>query len=63
MNNLEVILIIVLVLGIIVSNLMVLKYSAKMKWPSKQDLTDPVARLKRQHPTTDQNDQTPSDKR
>lgn len=30
-------LIILLVVGVVVSNLMVLKYSAKFKWPSKTD--------------------------
>ncbi|GGA82221.1 hypothetical protein GCM10011369_25250 [Neiella marina] len=38
--------IILLVLGVIVSNLMVLKYSAKMKWPKREDLVDPMARAK-----------------
>ena len=33
-------LIILLVLGVVLSNLAVLKYSAKMKWPSKTSLTD-----------------------
>ena len=48
MSHIEVILIIALVLGIIISNLMVLKHTAKMKWPTKAELTDPVAKLKKQ---------------
>ena len=48
MSDLHVIIIIVLVLGVIVSNLMVLKYTAKMHWPSKEELTDPVAKIKKQ---------------
>ncbi|MBD1391201.1 DUF2897 family protein [Neiella sp. HB171785] len=47
--------IILLVLGVIVSNLMVLKYSAKMKWPKREDLVDPMARAK-YNKDTDQTD-------
>lgn len=44
LNGLQITVIIVLVLGVIVSNLMVLKYSAKLKWPKREDLVDPMAR-------------------
>ena len=40
--------IIALALGVIVSNLMLLRYSSKMKWPTREDLVDPVARAKKE---------------
>ncbi|MBW8192191.1 DUF2897 family protein [Neiella marina] len=47
MSGLQIAVIIILVLGVIVSNLMVLKYSAKLKWPKREDLVDPMARAKK----------------
>ncbi|WP_404823012.1 DUF2897 family protein [Neiella holothuriorum] len=47
LSGLQIAVIIILVLGVIVSNLMVLKYSAKLKWPKREDLVDPMARAKK----------------
>lgn len=58
MSNIEVIVIIALVLGVIVSNLLVLKHTAKMKWPTKAELTDPVAKLKKQSQSSPNQDQS-----
>ena len=39
--------IILLAFGIIIGNLMLLKYTAKFKLPSREDLLDPVAKAKK----------------
>ncbi len=48
--------IILLALGVIVSNLMLLKYSAKLKWPTKEELTDPLSRANK-HSSTQKSDE------
>lgn len=40
--------IIALALGVIISNLMLLKHSTKMKWPTREELVDPVAKAKKE---------------
>ncbi|MCM2679287.1 DUF2897 family protein [Echinimonas agarilytica] len=57
LNHWAVIGIIALAIGVIVSNLMLLKYSAKMKLPSREDLVDPVAKAKKQRDAEKEQDE------
>ena len=48
--------IIALALGIIISNLMLLRHSAKMKWPKREDLVDPVKKAKQTKEPTNESE-------
>lgn len=57
-NGWGIALIIALALGVIISNLMLLRHSAKMKWPTREELVDPVAKAKKNLSQQQQNNES-----